>query len=192
MNLDELKHLLHKADLPAQTVAPAELAARVRLGYARAQQTRRRAALAASLLVAALGFGGWLLVQRDADSETIVAQTASDALDAELRAELEELDAQVEFHRALARRLIDQERGEQSLAAARRAAALEIDEDVQLQLDIVAYRMIYSAEALVAAMRPDQESIEIYERVVQLFPTTDAAGVARERLADLGQPSGGI
>ena len=72
------------------------------------------------------------------------------------------------------------------MALAREAEREVPAESVEMQVDLVAYRMIVEAESLQKAMRPSDQSISLYREVVRLFPTTWAAEVARERLSDLG------
>ena len=88
-------------------------------------------------------------------------------------AELARLLAEADFQDRLARRLVDDWRSERSLAA---AGAVKTEPDTELsareQVEIVAWRMILEADALIARMDPEGKAAAIYEKVVRLFPET--------------------
>jgi hypothetical protein len=58
-------------------------------------------------------------------------------------------------------------------------------------LDVVAYRMVLRADAILAGMQREQAA-SIYRQVVRLFPTTGSAELARQRLINAGFSVEGI
>jgi hypothetical protein len=179
MHDDDLRKLLRTADAGAETplVDGGELAARVR----RADLRRRRLArimLAATPIVLAGAVIGWAIVPLE-------KQVRPDP-GVEL-AQIERLRVQAEFHERQARELIARVERERGLTSTPDAAqqADPLDE-VREQVDVVAYQMILRADGLQAGMMASREAIELYRKVLRLFPKTYSAQVARDRLSGLG------
>lgn len=191
----ELKNLLRKAesDLADTPLDARHLAQRVRDRDRRGQQRRRLMTVAAPLLLAIVA-GIWIVERRASLSEIPGVDVARqlnriDVLDT--GRDIEQLVAQAEFHRRVARRIAaklkeDRPRGDipDTLAAA------QPEDEIREQLEIVAYRMILRADGLRAAMAPDSEAVVIYSDIVRLFPDTQSAELARRRLTDLGVSQG--
>jgi hypothetical protein len=175
MQDDELTRILRsaKAELPPPTLAPAELASRVHAAH-RKQQRRRRALIAGVPVVAAVAVLGWRLTL-DATHSPIA--TPSQQVAAVSEAEIANLEAEAAAHAQAARLLI--------ATQPRRSALLADDPlaDINEQINIVAYRMVLEADSKQAEMQPAAEAIEIYNRVLELFPTSHSAELARQRLS---------
>lgn len=175
MHDDELARILRRAEaeLPPPTLAPAELAGRVHRAHRR-QQRRRRALIAGVPAVAAVALLGWRLTHNAQLSPTAAP---SQQVAAVSEAEIANLEAEAAAHAQAARLLI---------AAQPRPSALLADDplaDINEQINIVAYRMILRADQLPADMQSRAEAIEIYRRVIDQFPSTDSAQVAKQRLS---------
>lgn len=210
---DPIKSLLQQADSSSEpTLLPSgEMARRVE-GALRRQQQRRATAVAVVIPVVfgVIGLTAWRHQQNAAPmfrSEPAIAirtipTTAeeqqsiapqSDEVERALQ-ELAELEAEANFHRQLAQRMIDDRERDVTLALARQALTEEEPaETVRQRLDLVAYRMIARADRLRSEPHPKQDPTEIYREVVRLFPATESAAEARLRLAEIHpvHPPGG-
>jgi hypothetical protein len=177
-----------ESDLERAPFVAVQMVHRVRDRHA--ARTRRRARLlqvGVPLAAACAVMVMWQLIPRPvAQSEKhglANVATESGAVD------IERLRAQAEFHSQLAHELMavaDRQRARGARAAARNR---EINRE---PLDLVAYRMILRADAILAAMESSEEAAVIYRQVVRLFPTTGSAELARQRLADKGFSEGDI
>ncbi len=177
MHDDDLKQLLHGAEtgLSPANVAPAALAARVRVVDRRRRKRNAILTAAAPLALLAAIIAGRGLMRHELTVE-ISANNTAESFNSQLLA----LEAEANKHAARARALI-----------AEREARLRLETDDPLaelreNVDIVAYRMILEADDLQADMRPSPAAIEIYERVIRDFPNTHSAEVAQERLGMAG------
>jgi hypothetical protein len=183
MQDDELSRILRRAeaDLPPATFTTTELAARVHRAHNH-QRRRRRAVLAAVPVVAIIAAAGWSLTHNAERSPSTALQIAASKqlatpqARAFSEADIARLQAEAAAHTQAARAMI---------AARPRPSVLLAEDplaDVHEQVDVVAYRMILEADSKQSAMRPSAESINIYHRVLELFPTSHSAELARQRL----------
>lgn len=173
--------------------APRDLCRRVReLDRRRRNRVRvLTASLPAVLLAAGLATWAWRGPRENGDLRVAgdrgagVAQLAvgggGDTVSLE---EIERLAAEADFHLLVARRMIAAFEHERAMEQVRRELALGdgLDE-VRRELDVVAYRMICRADRMREAMQPSEEAVALYRQVIELFPTTHSAELARERLA---------
>jgi hypothetical protein len=187
MQEDRLRKLLEGAEAGATSpFVPGDLATRVRQRRQQRVRNRQRLAIAAPLLLAAALVGVWRLAPPRVEpiAERTETKTAGVDLAAELAA-IEQLQAEAELHGHLARQLA----AERRVALAAKGAARQPVESVSEQVEIVAYRMILTADTLRSAMRQADEA-GVYEKLIQLFPHTHSAELARERLLALGDSQG--
>jgi hypothetical protein len=144
--------------------------------------------LAAVPLALVAGAIGWALVGDEggvAGNEPVAAKGMPAAIDP---GQIERLRAEAEQHERMAREMM--------AAAARQPnhpddggrLNAEVLDEIREQVDSVAYRMILRADGLHATMMDSPEAVELYRRVMRLFPKTYSAEVARERLTALGAP----
>jgi len=173
MHDDQLNKLLHaaEADIAPPVVAPAALAARVRVADRR--RRKRNAILTAA---APLALISTFVLGRGLAPQERPLKIKSQTLKLFIEDRLLALEAEAEEHAARARMLMAEREARLSLEADDPLA--ELRENV----DFVAYRMILEADDLQADMRPSPEAVEIYERVIRDFPNTYSAEVAQERL----------
>jgi hypothetical protein len=178
MHDDELKKLLRQADAGRDRLLTdgRELADHVRWVD---RSRRKRARVLAAVMPAALAIVvGWMILSRD----TSVAPNGAVEL-----AQIERLRVQAEFHERRARELIARVERERGLPSTPHAS--EVSDplaEIREQVDVVAYQMILRADALRAGMMASREAIELYRKVLRLFPKTYSAQVARDRLSGLG------
>jgi hypothetical protein len=179
MRDDQFRKLLHAADAAdSPPGAPSDLAFRVRELQQKRRRTRRRTAMAAPLVLAALIGSAWQLVPKASPPGSLARDTNLVS-----QRDLDLLTAEAKFHERLARRMVaDRRRDEARMAA----ASYEAPDSIREQLEIVAYGMILQADALRAVMQPAEKALEVYRNVVRLFPATNSAKLARQRLAELG------
>ena len=191
MHDEQLKNLLQRADSEVNLpwVGSGELARRVR-ALVRQRRRRRATTVCLAMLLVVGGSTAWLyrplLLPLDEVVDRPGEQAAtgdSEVVDQRLdvAAEFARLGAEADYRQYLARRMIALEKRDRALAQLRRDAL----QKTRRQVDVVAFRMILRAERMRATMQPPAEAIVIYEEVLQLFPTTDSAEVARLRLAEI-------
>lgn len=212
MNHDPLIDLLRREDSELQrgVAPPAGLAGKARGRLAR-RQRRRTFGMLASTSLAAVAFTLWWSTREVAiapahpdDSphriavpvwkarETATAPVQSSIAGSEATsnpfsaeeawAECERLREEAEFYQALGRRLIAERQRDEAIAEAK-AIRAQIDpvDPIPIEQERTAFGMMLRADRyLQAADR--QRAEETYERVLQLFPTTGAADLARQRL----------
>ena len=182
MTEDKIKNLLQKADQIAGRPAPvpANLAAVVRQ---RANQ-RRFARLAAPIAAAAMvliAFGIWRLTSTPAD------QTHEQVKVAALQAEIEQLRAQTGATLKLVREVIANQRRRSRLEELEAKLARIPDplEEMQRQADKTAFILVYEANRMYDELNQKDSAIQTYNMVIQLFPKSKWAGVARRRLLEM-------
>ena len=179
MEEDKLKSLLQKADriVPQPTHVPANLAAGVR----RRAKQRRFVRLAAPLSAAAMvliAFGIYRLVGTPAD----------DARErAALKAEVEQLRQQTDATLKLVREVLGNQRRQQRIAEleAKLASIPDPLERMQRQADKTAFILVYQANQMYEELDRKDSAIQTYNRVIELFPQSKWAEVARQRLSEM-------
>ncbi|MHC4706853.1 MAG: tetratricopeptide repeat protein [Planctomycetota bacterium] len=179
MEEDKIKSLLQKADRIAGQPAhvPANLAADVR----RRAKQRRFVRLAAPLAAAAMvliAFGIYQLV------DTNGGGTNEEIRHAALNAEVEQLRAQTDATLKLVREVIENQRRRSQLQAleAKLASIPDPLEQMQRQADKTAFILVYQANQMYEELDRKDSAIQTYNRVIELFPQSKWAEVARERL----------
>lgn len=184
MNDDELKSLLRSADAGVEkpVFATGELAERVRR-LDRRRRRRARLLVAAAPVLGVVTIAAWFLPQKAVPTN---ADRRAASVPSDVR-EIERLRAEAAYQEQMARAMIslaERERVARSVAV----VGEESDplDEIREQVDVVAYRMILRADDLYARKMDSPEVVELYREVMQLFPKTYSAEVARRRLTDLG------
>ncbi len=189
MNEDRIRELLQQADRaagPGPGVADG-LAGRVRLAAGRRRVVRAVCAAAGVIVF----IGGAALVATLAGDRQGVAQGAaeegiSDQEIARLRAEIEELRADVDMRITLIDEMIADRKQRQRLAAMERELARPDPlEEMQLAVEKTACIMVYRADILYNKHGLPESAIRDYRRTIELFPETHWAEVARKRLSQI-------
>lgn len=179
MEEDKIKRLLQKADQTAGSPAyvPANLATAVR----RRAKQRTFVRLAAPLSAAAIlliAFGIYQLVRTPANDTREQMRLAA------LKAEVEQLRQQTDATLKLVREVIKNQRRRSQLQAleAKLASIPDPLEQMQRQADKTAFILVYQANRMYEELDQKDSAIQTYNRVIELFPQSKWAEVARERL----------
>ena len=185
----ELKRLLSEADRGAEPALPPDgrLGCRIRQLDRRRRQ-RQKTTLAALGLIAAggLALGSlWRPSLPEAPVHNEVAQDAPTEVDiAQARAELAELQAEIERQEAKLAALLD---AELRAKLNRRMAAVgrDFQSDFQREIDRAALTMLIAADWKIERHGMIESARSDYEHVVKSFSQTQWADAARQRLAAL-------
>ena len=182
MTEDKIKNLLQKADKTAGTAAPisANLAAAVR----RRAKQRRFVSLAAPVAAAAvvlIAFGIWHFTSAPAD------QTHEQGKVAALQAEIKQLRAQTDATLKLIREVLENQRRQHRIREleAKLASIPDPLEEMQKQVDKTAFTLVYQANCMYNELNQKDSAIRTYNRVIELFPQSKWADVARRRLSEI-------
>ncbi len=181
MKEDELKNLLQEVD----RMAGQPCRTQVDVSAVRRRANRRRLAhlagpiaAAAVLLIAA---GIWSLVTNDSEQaneqEKIIA----------LEKQVKQLQASTDAALALIQEVLEDERSQSRLVELEAELASIPDplEEIQKQVDKTAFILVYQADRLYRELNDTKSAVEIYKRVIRLFPRNQWATVARERLSEI-------
>lgn len=173
---DGLKQLLRNADAPPLVGDSAELAGRVwRRREAQIRQRRTGTAIAVVLLV-----GGTLLLHLRP------AQVRRIAIDKPVRqnanVSLASLEIDAKLHAMTAQMLMALERTRRARADI--SAEPDPIEQVHFQRDRAAMTLIYEADRFIAQPHQTDLAIAQYRKVIELFPKSKWADVARQRLRE--------
>jgi len=167
MTEDKIKNLLQKADETAGVPAPVS----VNLSAVRRRANRRRIVSVATPIAAAaailVAFGLWNLTSKN------VGTTQQQQKIASLETQIEQLQARADATYNLVQEVLDNERKQQRL------------EEIQKQVDKTAFNLVYQADRMYRELNLKSSAIQTYKRVIELFPETHGAEVARERLLEI-------
>ena len=170
---DPLAELLRTADaaqpLPEQR---GDVAGRV---HRRARRRRAGQGLIVAALVIGAGVSIWFS-RPPARHATIASADV-----AQLRRECAQFDADAEIHERTAQLMMSHER-----AASRRIGAADDRDALALQLERSALILVNRGEHLLREPDARTEAADAFRRVLELFPQSRGAAVARERLNQIG------
>ena len=198
MNEQRIEQWLRQADRAAgpPPTGPADLADRVRrLGLRRRRVWITSSAVAAALIALSVGATLWMIGLQGKSAlpgpEAIVDATDAQTEIDRLEAELEELHAETEV--ALARveeRLARYQQQAQRARIERLRAQPGPIQQVQQDLDRTAFIMVYQADRAHRELGQAESAVESYRQVLELFPQTPWADVARQRLSAIQRGQG--
>jgi cell division protein FtsB len=170
---DPLAELLRTADAaqppPEQR---GDVAGRV---HRRARRRRAGQGLIVAALVVGVGVSVWFS-RPPARHSTIASASV-----AQLQRECAQFDADADMHERTAQLMLSHER-----AAARRVAAADDRDAVTSQLERSALILVNQGERLLREPDAKSAAADAFRRVVELFPQSRGAAVARERLNQIG------
>jgi hypothetical protein len=194
MKADPIADLLQRADRAAGAPAgPSELADRVRRKARRRRSFRIAAGAVAAGVVVSAGAALWLGRFQPGQDRPIVQKPPSREELARLRDEIRRLRDQADSQAAIVRHMLalmqKQENGLEELR--QQLARPDPAEQVQSQIDRAAFIILCQAERMSRqeALRPS--AVEAYRRVLQLFPQSRWAVVARKKLSEIRPPEQG-
>jgi hypothetical protein len=170
---DPLAELLRTADagqpLPAQR---GDVAGRV---YRRARRRRAARGFVAAVLVVGMGVSAWLSRPPAVHSKLASADIAR------LQRECARLIADADMHDQTAQLMMSRER-----AGARRVGAADDRDALAVQLERSALILVNQGEHLLREPDARTEAVDAFRRVLELFPQSRGAAVARARLNQIG------
>lgn len=175
---DKIKNLLQKADRAAgePALVSIDLSA-VRRNASRRQTVKLTARItAAAVVVIALGIWGFT-AKKTRDRQRIVA----------LEAEIKRLKVQTDATLNLIREVLDEERKQRRLNELKAQLTSYSDplEEIQKQVDKTAFFLVYQANRMYRELDQKDSAIQEYNRVIELFPQSRWAEVARQRLLEV-------
>jgi len=182
MTEEKIKNLLQKADkaAPAQTPVCSSLTAAVRrrAGRRRFVNIAAPVATAAALLII---FGAWRLAARTTQTKQHQNKIAS------LQAEIKELHARTDAALKLIQEVLENQRQQRRLDELQTQLAAIPDplEEIRKQVDKTAFILVYQADRMYRELNQKDSAIRAYNRVMELFPQTQSAKVAEQRLSQI-------
>ncbi len=183
MTEDKIKNLLQEADRMAGLPRPvsANLSAIVRR---RAHRRHLLVSLTAPLAAAAvilIAAGVWNLAIRTSEQKKDQEKIVS------LGIQLEQLQAKTDAAINLIQEVLVEEQKQHSLdeLEAQLASITDPLEEIQKQVDITAFILIYQADRLYRELNRTDSAVETYNRIIELFPKNRWAQVARQRLSEI-------
>jgi len=179
MTEDKIKNLLYEADKTAGGPVPlsSNLAATVRRRASR-RQTANLAFRVAAAAVILFALGIWSFnVKKTRDRQRIVA----------LEMQIKELKTQTDATLNLIREVLDEERKQRRLNELQAQLASYTDplEEIRKQVDKTAFILVYQANRMYRELDQKDSAIKAYKRVIELFPQSRWAEVARQRLSEI-------
>ncbi|MHC4642581.1 MAG: hypothetical protein ACYS32_13125 [Planctomycetota bacterium] len=179
MTEDKIKNLLQEADHMAGE--PASLSTNLAFAVRRRANRRQTVNLAARIAAAAvvvIALGVWSFTAKKArDRQRIVA----------LEMQIEQLRVQTDATLNLIREVLDEERKQRRLQELQAQLASIPDplEEIQKQVDKTAFILVYRANRMYRELDQKDSAIQAYNRVIELFPQSRWAEVARQRLSEI-------
>jgi len=178
---DKIKILLRKADQLTADVRPVH----IDLALIRRRAERRRLIIniAAPAAIAAILFFASIIVlqatrpHKPSEQKQIVS----------LQQELKHLQAKTDAVLSLVQQVLEEERQTQRLNELQATLASIPDpiEETQRQVDKTAFILVYQADRLYRLLNNTDSAVQAYNQVIKLFPQTQWAEVARQRLAEI-------
>ncbi|MFQ5807931.1 MAG: hypothetical protein ACE5I3_15915 [Phycisphaerae bacterium] len=191
MSDDPLKRILQAADAAAgePPEMPADLAQRVRILAGRRRRVRFGVSVAAAIVLAVGMTSLWSQTPAPSrpggDSQMVRGPQEPPDVES-IRAEIEQLRREAEMRLAVARRT------QEILTQMRRAEEFTKQEVVpdpiaraRREVEKAAYTLVYQADRMCRELDLCDSAAVKYQRVVELFPDTRWAAVARQRLDEI-------
>jgi hypothetical protein len=179
MTEDKIKNLLQKADQTAGE--PVHISTNLgKLVQRRAghKQTLNLAVRIAAAAIVIIALGIWSFTAKKArDRQRIIA----------LEAEIKQLRVQTDATLNLIREVLDEERKQRRLNELQAQLASYSDplEEIQKQVDKTAFILVYQANRMYRELDQKDSAVQAYNRVIELFPQSRWAEVARQRLSEI-------
>ncbi len=179
MTEDKIKNLLCEADQTAE--GPVPLSENLAGAVRRRAGRRHTANLALRVVAAAVvlfALGIWSFnVKKTRDRQRIVA----------LEMQIEQLKTQTDATLNLIREVLEEERKQRRLNElyAKLGSYTDPLEEIQKQVDKTAFILVYQANRMYRELDQKDSAIKAYKRVIELFPQSQWAEVARQRLSEI-------
>lgn len=179
MTHDPIEQLLRRADATAGAPqqSPDDLPARVKVLHTRRQRRRLISAAASAALLCIVAVGVGLLSQPSAMSPGDIAR---------LKAEITELREQITEREAHIELLLAIEQQQQELAQLRQVVyVVDPTDQINYQVSRAALTILLEADRKHEQYGLTESARRDYQRIIDLFPDTDSAATAHQRLAAL-------
>ena len=182
MTEDKIKNLLREADKMATSPMPVCThltdAVRRRAGRKRLINVAAPITTAVMLLLA---LGIWRLTSRPAET------TQEQKRIALLEARLQQLQVRTDSTLNLIHQILDHERRQRRLKElkARLASIPHPLEEIRKEADRTAFILVYQADRMYRELNQKDSAVRNYKRVIELFPQTRSAEVAKQRLSEI-------
>lgn len=181
MTEDKIQHLIQSADRAAGP--PVQVSLELSVIHRRARRRHLATLLvpvaAAAVILVALGVWGVSIR---------LGQTASEQEKiASLEAQVEQLQARADATLKLIQEIVENERRQRRLdqLQAELTSIPDTLQEVQEQVEKTAFIMVYQADRMYRELNQRDSAIRTYERTIELFPQTESAEVARQRLSEI-------
>jgi CRISPR/Cas system CSM-associated protein Csm2 small subunit len=178
MTEDKIKNLLYEADQTAGGPAPVSVDLSAIRRRANRRQTVNLASRIAAAAVVLFALGIWsYTAKKTRDQQRIVA----------LEMQIKQLQTQTDATLNLIRDVLDEDRKQRHLNELRDQLASYSDplEEIQKQVDKTAFILVYGANRMYRELDQKDSAIQAYNRVIELFPQSRWAEVARQRLSEI-------
>ncbi|MHC4087027.1 MAG: hypothetical protein ACYSWZ_19325 [Planctomycetota bacterium] len=178
MTEDKIKNLLYEADQTAGGPAPVSIDLSTVRRRAHRRQTVNLAARIAAAAVVVIALGIWsFTAKKERDRQRIVA----------LEMQIKQLQTQTDATLNLIREVLDEDRKQRRLQElqAQLAGIPDPLEEIRKQVDKTAFILIYQANRMYRELDQKDSAIQAYNSVIELFPQSRWAEVARQRLSEI-------
>ena len=178
MTEDKIKNLLYEADQTAGGPAPVSIDLSAVRRRANRRQTVNLAARIAAAAVVVIALGIWsFTAKKTRDRQRIIA----------LEAEIKQLKVQTDATLHLIREVLEEERKQRRLNELQAQLASYSDplQEIEKQVDKTAFILVYQANRMYRELDQKETAIQAYNRVIELFPQSRWAEVARQRLSEI-------
>ena len=181
MTEEKIKNLLQRADETAGIPAPISvslLAIRNRAYRRRIVNITVPVAAAAAILIAVGLYGFTLRANKTTPQQQKIAL---------LEAQIQQLQARADATFNLIQEVLEDERKQQRLdeLQAQLASIPDPIEEIQKQVDKTAFNLVYQADRMYRELNLMDSAVATYKRVIELFPETHGAEMARQRLSEI-------
>jgi cell division protein FtsB len=176
MTEDKIQNLLQKADETAGRPTPIS----INLSTVRHRANRRRIVGIAAAVAILVAFSLWSLTSKTVGTKQQQKITL-------LEAQLRHLQARADATFDLVKEALENERKQNQLdeLQAQLASIPDPIEEIQEQIDKTTFILIYQADRMYRELNLKRSAIQTYKRVIELFPETHGAEVARQRLTEI-------
>jgi hypothetical protein len=184
MNDEQLKQTLRagEAGYELPSLRPRRLIERVHALDRRRNSRRNRIAACAACIVLAAGAWQLLRTSDQVHAPSVAIDRVGKPITKDIDRELARIDSEL---RVLRRAVAILDRGPPAPATDPLALPMSLEDLVQIESDVVAEGILRRADASNSDMPMELADAAVLERVIELFPESRPAAIARERLEQL-------
>ena len=179
MKKEQIKNLLQQADqlIPNPDIDSVNLIGKIRRRAILRRTIRKTIPIAAAAMIL-IAFSIWTVAIKQTQTTQKQEQIAS------LEAKVQQLQTRTDAMLNLISDVLDREQKQLRLTEARARLADMADplEEVHRQIDKTAFILLYQADRRYNQLNLKDSAIQTYKRVLELFPQTESAKTAKQRL----------